>query len=262
MLNIEPFKINQNQNSNRQNKLKFYCSNFYSNDTFEKNNPDNISFGKHFSIFKKYFFNTPEITVLDGVSAEYENNIKDRINKFPKKMLKTLKNKNFKIILSPTIIKAYESQNVCNPLIEFYEKEKPKETLSSTYSDKEKNFIVFCDKPPYSNKYMNNIVNHELSQGVVKCLELDKSPVIKDVFEKDIESIKKENNLKSKEKYFLSHYILKTDPILSYDEILADICAWNLGGGIYGSGLILNINNPDLMKNIFPKTSAILKEIN
>lgn len=189
-----------------------------------------------------------------------------QISEFSGEWLKKFRRNNYKIILSPNFSNAYKSQGVFDPTIEFFEKQNPVGTLGVTYSRslRGKNFFVFCDKTPYSNMFMQNIVNHELSHGVVNIAELDKSSKTLELIKNDIELIIKErkfDRLSPAERQMVSHYFFNKNAYLPIDEIAADVYAWNKGQGCYGSGLVMGIQNPNLMKNLFHNLSKYLKSV-
>ena len=59
----------------------------------------------------------------------------------------------------------------------------------------------------------------------------------------------------------ISYYFFNPQAHLPTDEILADLLAWNNGGGCYGSGFIMGIKNPDIMKNLFPNLNKYLSNL-
>ncbi len=208
----------------------------------------------------------PKIKVLPGVSDNYVKNVQKEISTFPKEWLKKFNENGYEIILSKNFSQAYKSKRVYDPAIEIFEQQNPRGTLGVTYSEgaSGKNFFVFCDKPPYSNKYMANIVTHELSHGVVNTTELDKNPQVIKLIEKDIQSAiseRKFDKMSSEEKQMISHYFFNKNAYLPIDEIIADTYAWTKGKGCYGSGLVMDIYNPNLMINLFPNLADYLKTI-
>ncbi len=237
-------------------------------DTFQRSNSvsDNLSFHGFQFLFKKSQNLIPKIEVLPKVRDDYASRVTKQINNFSPQWLKKFKDENYKIIISPTLSEAYKSQKVFDPMVEFFEKTNPKGTLGVTYSEgiSGKNFFVFCDKAPYSDMYLPSVVNHELSHGIVNISGTDKNPKTFEMIKKDIESIlnnKKLDKLSKEEKRMISHYFFNKNAYLPIDEIAADVIAWNNGGGAYGSGLVLDIINPNLMKELFPNLSEYLKTI-
>ena len=232
-------------------------------DIFQRNN---VSFTGVQGLFKTAPNVVPKLEILPGVSDNFISKVTKQISEFSPDWLKKFKNENYKIILSPTFQKAYKSQKVFDPTIEFFEKQNPKGTLGVTYSEGKfgKNFFVFCDKPPYSNIYMKNIINHELSHGVINVAELDKSQKTFELIKKDIDLIIKEqklDKLSPTERKMISNYFFNKNAYLPIDEITADTYAWNKGGGCYGSGLVMGVKNPNLMKTLFPNLSRYLKTV-
>ena len=207
-----------------------------------------------------------KLEVLPGVSQEFISMVTDEISAFPKEWLHKFKDKGFKIIIAPTFKEAYASQNVFDPTIEFFEKKNPLGTLGVTYTEGEfgKNFFVFADKPPYSNKFVDAIVPHELSHGVVSVTKLDKNEKVLKLIKNDIDLIIKQNKLHKltpQERKLISHYFFSKTAYLPLDEIIADVYAWNKSKGCYGSGLVLGVQNPNLMKELFPSLSEYLNSL-
>lgn len=217
-------------------------------------------------LFKEAPNDVPKLEVLQNVSPDFVSRVTEQISKFPKDWLHKFKERGFKIILAPTFYDAYKSQGVYDSTVEAFEGQNPKGTLGVTYTEGKggKNFFVFADKPPYSDRYMTGIVNHELSHGVVELLELDKNPYVLKSIQRDVNSIienKKFDNMTPKERHLASHYFFGNGAYLPIDEIVADTYAWGKGGGCYGSGLVLGVNNRNFMKNLFPMLSELLEVI-
>lgn len=236
----------------------------FQSDIFQKNN--SVSFKGGQGLFKTAPNLVSQIEVLPKVSDDFVSRVTKQISEFSPEWLKRFKNNNYKIILTPSFSDAYKSQRIFDPTIEYFEKVNPKGTLGITYSEGRfgKNFFAFCDKPPYSDMYMREIVNHELSHGVVNITELDKTPKAIELVKKDVELIIKDrklDKLEPKERQMLSYYFFNQGAHLPIDEIIADVYAWNKGAGCYGSGLVMGINNPNLMKNLFPNLSNYLRTI-
>ncbi len=263
-------QIYTNFNINRQSYFPIsrpasYLTSPLKKDEFQSTKKE-ISFKGVEGLFKKAPNLFPKIEILPGVSDDFVTKITRQISEFSPEWLKEFKNNNYKIILSPTFSDAYKSQKVFDSAIEKFEKQNPKGTLGVTYSEGKfgKNFFVFCDKPPYSNIFMRNITNHELSHGVVNIKELDKNNQTLKAIKKDVDLIIKErklDKLTAAERQMISYYFFNPYAHLPIDEIIADVYAWNQGGGCYGSGLVMNVKNPDLMKNIFPNLSEYLKTV-
>ena len=223
-----------------------------------------------FSGIKDIFCKKPDdklpINVVGNIRLDFIEKIKNNIKNFPQYWQNIFKENNYKIILSPTLSDAYKSQNVFDPIIDFFEKQNPRGTLGCTYSEGKfgKNFFAFCDKPPASDVFMSGIVNHELSHGVVNVSGLDKKGRTLELIKKDVALIEKEaklKNLDSNEKQMISHYFFNSNAYLPVDEIIADIYAWNNGGGCYGSGLVFGVKNPDLLKHLFPNLNSFLSKL-
>ena len=249
---------------------KYKCRNINSlqADAFRrnKNTSNSLSFTGIQSLFKKNPSSIPPIEVLPEVSDDFVSKITKLISNFPPEWLNKFRNENYKIILAPTFSSAYKSQGVFDPAAEYFERVNPKGTLGVTYSEGKsgKNFFVFCEKPPYSDSYMSSIVKHELSHGIVNISGVDKNPKTLEMIKKDVELIiknKKLDRLTPNERRMISYYFFNKNAYLPIDELAADVCAWNNGGGIYGSGLILEIYNPKLMIDLFPNLSGYLKSI-
>ena len=249
--------------SKRRN-MSVYTTQPLKSDVFESSRK--ISFKGLEGLFKTSPNLVPKIEILPKVSDDFVSKATRQISEFSAEWLKKFRSNNYKVILSPNFSNAYKSQGVFDPTIEFFEKQNPKGTLGVTYSQGwfGKNFFVFCDKPPYSNMFMPNIVNHELSHGVVNIAGLDKSNKILELIKKDVELIIKERKLDKLspiERQMVSHYFFNKNAYLPIDEIAADVYAWNKGKGCYGSGLVMDIQNPNLMKNLFPNLSEYLKSV-
>jgi hypothetical protein len=249
MLNISPVKI---QNYNYQNSAV-------------ATKP--VTFKGAEDAFQRTSKVMPEIEVLDGVSKDFVSRITKQIGEFPQKWLTKLKNESYQTVLSPTFIDAYTKKRVFDSDIFAAEFHNPKGTLGVTYADYsgDKNFFVFCDKPPYSDKYMSGVVNHELSHGVVNVLGLDKNAEYLKAIQKDVELIAKNrklDKLTETERLLVSHYFFNQNASFPIDEIIADCIAWQQkGGGCYGSGLVLDVKNPNLIPNLFPTLSAKVKNL-
>lgn len=267
MIQIFNANFNQQTYSPLKRNKTVYKTSVFKNDTFESSR--NISFRgleKLFVISPDFSKPIPQIEVLSGVSNDFASKVTKQVHKFPIRWLQKFKDNNYKIILSPTFSDAYKSQKVFDPSVEMFERQNPKGTLGVTYSEGKsgKNFFVFCDKPPYSNIFMPSIVNHELSHGVVNIKELDKNSKTLELIKKDVGLIiqeRKLDELTPAERKMVSHYFFNNNAYLPIDEIIADMYAWNQGVGCYGSGLVMNVQNPNLMKNLFPNLSRYLKTI-
>ena len=242
---------------------KYRIANSLQTDVFQKSN---LSFKGVQGLFKTAPELMPKLEILPNVSDNFVTKITRQISEFSPEWLKKFKTENYKIILSPTFSDAYKSQRVFDPAVEYFERMNPIGTLGVTYSEGKfgKNFFVFCDKPPFSNLYMPSIVNHELSHGIVNISGVDKSPKTLEMIKKDVELMirkKKLDSLTPDERTMISHYFFNKNAYLPVDELATDVYAWNKGGGVYGSGLILDVNNPNLMTELFPNLSGYLKNI-
>lgn len=264
------FQISNNFNIKFQNETIKKQDNRFKNsspqsDVFQKS--QDISFKGLQGLFLKDPKSVPQIEVLSGVSDDFVSRITRQISQFPSDWLKKIKDENYKIILAPNLSDAYESQRVFDPVVENFEEINPKGTLAVTYSQRRpggKNFFVFCDKQPHSDKYMGGIVNHELSHGVVNILSLDKNEKTLGLIKKDVDLIIKERKLDKltlTERCMVSRYFFNSKAHVPIDEIVADVYAWNKGQGCYGSGLVMDAVNPKLMTNLFPNLSEYLKSI-
>ncbi len=235
------------------------------NDTFEKTNSIAFTSG----IYKDFEHKNPllpELKVLDGVDKAFAERLTKHINDFPPKWLNLLSKKGYKVIAAPSLLDAYISEKVFDPFVLKTEIQNPKGTLGVTYDNgaKGKKFFVFCDKPPYSDDYLKNIVNHEFSHGIVNSLGLDKNKQVIEILKQDVDEIKKRKkfqDLSKEELKMVSYYFFNPKAHLPADEILADLLAWNNGGGCYGSGFIMGVKNPDIMKTLFPKLNSFLSQL-
>ena len=234
-------------------------------DIFEKTNPITFTSQNHQNFEIK---NPPPIKLktLEGVDKAFVQKLQRYIDEFPSKWLKLFDEKGYKVIAAPTLSKAYNSERVFDPFVYELESRNPKGALGVTYDDsrKGKRFFAFCDKPPYTNDYLKNIVNHELSHGIVNSLGLDKNVQVLNFLKQDVGEIKtqgKLNGLTEDELGMISYYFFNPKAHLPVDEILADLLAWNNGGGCYGSGFIMGIKNPDIMKNLFPNLNEYLSNL-
>ena len=225
----------------------------------------NVAFKGKEGLFKTNPTLVPRVVVLPGVSDEFVTKITKQISEFSADWLLKLKKNNYKIILSPTYSEAYRYQGVIDPIVEAAEKKNPKGTLAVTYTDGViKNFFVFCDKPPYSNDYMPEIVNHELSHGVVNVAGLNNDKKVIGELKRDVELIMQEqkmDKLTPAENAMVTHCFFNPNAHLPIDEILSDVYAWNKGRGCYGSGLVMGVKNPNLMGTLFPNLSECLKTV-
>lgn len=226
-------------------------SGMYNFDTFEKLKPTIND-------------NTPEINILQNVRESYVSIVKNTIREFPQNWIEKFKQEGYKIIISRTLKEAYNAEKIIDKNIEKAERENPFGTLGVTYWSKfGKKFFVFCDKPPYSDKAIKNIVFHEFSHGVVNSLNLDLNKSIKKFIKNDLKNIKKNkilNSLSSSENQLISHFLFREKEI-PVREIIADTHAWQKGAGLYGSGLYTGKYNPNLMKTLFPELNNFLQNI-
>lgn len=247
----------------KQSSIKFkgaICS-----DVFEKTNP--ITFTSQ--IHKNFEIKNPppiKLKVLEGVDEAFVQKLQGYVGEFPSKWLKMFDEKGYKIIATPTLSKAYSAERVFDPFVFELESRNKKGTLGVTYDNpaQNKRFFAFCNKTPYADNYLKNIVNHELSHGIVNVLGLDKNVEVLKILKQDIDEIKTKNKLKGLEKdelKMISYYFFNPQAHLPTDEILADLLAWNNGGGCYGSGFIMGIKNPDIMKNLFPNLNKYLSSL-
>lgn len=208
-----------------------------------------------------------EIQILDGVTQKFVDKVSTQINDFPSKFLRELKKANFKVVLSPTLSDAYSSQKVFDANVFKTEFMNPKGTLGATYYEgiNGKNFFAFAEKPPFSDKYMEGIVNHELSHGIDGVKELNKNQEVLIAIKKDIaENIKerKLDKLNPIDRKIASKYFFNKDAHAPLSEMISDTLAWKQkGGGCYGSGLIEGESNPNLVSYLFPNLSKKLDEI-
>lgn len=216
-------------------------------------------------VFERTSKTMPEIEVLDGVSQDFVSRITKQIGEFPQKWLTKLRNEGYQIILSPTLTEVYAKKHIFDPSVFSAELQNPKGTLATTCSKSGKNFFVFCDKPPRSDTYMDKIVNHELSHGVTDILGLAKNADYLKAIQEDINLISKNrklNRLTEKERLLASHFFFNKNASFPVDEIIADCIAWQQNsGGCYGSGLVLDVKNPNLIPNLFPTLSAKVRNL-
>ena len=247
---------------------KYKTANNLQTDVFQRrvSSSNSLSFKGIQGLFRKTPNLVPQIEVLPKVSNDFVSSVTKQISEFSPEWLKKFKAEGYKIILAPTFSEAYKSQGVFDPMVEYFERTNPKGTLGVTYSEGKfgKNFFAFCDKPPYSNRYMPSIVNHELSHGIVNISGVDKDQKTLEMIKKDVELIiksRKLDKLSPNERMMISHYFFNKNAYLPVDELAADVCAWNKGGGVYGSGLVLDVNKPNLMPELFPNLSRYLKTI-
>lgn len=203
--------------------------------------------------------------VLSDVDEAFISKIRKQVNSFSPYWLQRFKQEGYKIILAPTLESAYKKEGVFDKSIRSFEAKNQKGTLGMTYANsKGKKFFVFCDKPMAEDKYIPSIVNHELSHGIVNILGIDKDKNALEAIKKDVAEIvqgKKLDKLTPEERTLVSRYFFNQSAHLPLDELSADICAWNFDKGIYGSGLIYGVDNPDLMTGLFPNLTAFLDKI-
>ena len=176
-------------------RITYRTANCLQNDFFKKRNE--ISFKGIQGLFKTSPQLVPQIKILTGISDNFISKITRQISCFSQEWLTKFKQNNYKIILTPSFKKAYAAEGIFDPIVEQAERINPKGTLGVTYSEGYygKNFFAFCDKPPYSDAFMEGIVNHELSHGVVNIAGLDKNPKVIGIIKKDIELMIKDHKL-------------------------------------------------------------------
>ncbi len=219
-----------------------------------------------------FSFKTPvklDVEVLDGVSSDFLHKVQESIQMFPAYWLKQLKKYDYKAVLSNSWADAYKKKGVEIPF--FIEKQEKYNFwgalgLTNTEGLGGKNFFVFCDKPPLSKQYTQNIVNHELSHGVVDIAQLDENKSILDILKKDIANAKKEGKLEKlslDEKQMVSNFFFGKDAQEPETEIIADCFAWAHGKGCYGTKVAINTetDNPELMPTLFPELTKYLKKV-
>lgn len=244
-------------------------SNLYTNQNIQIKKQTNV-FKKNISFLgaERIFINTstkiPRIEVLPNVNPGFADKIINCIKEFSPDWLKKFKDESYKIILTPTLSEAYKSQKLFDPAVEYFENKNPKMTLGVTYSKDKfgKNFFAFCDKPPYSDEYMKELRNHEFSHGIADISCFAENPQIIEATKKDIVLIEEEkfDTLNNNEKLLIVDYFFNPKVHSPLDEIIADVHAWNLGAGCYGSGVVGNVINPKLMTYLFSNLSAVLKK--
>ena len=259
-------KIANNTIINRYKRLNEKTPQKSGTDTNVLKKRRNTSFKGIEGLFKTNPELVPQLEILPSVSDNYITRITKQISNFSREWLKKFKSEGYKIILTPKFTDAYKAERVFDPAVEYFERINPKGTLGVTYAQGKfgKNFFAFCDKPPFSDIYMPSIVNHELSHGIVNIKGIDKSQKTLELLKKDVDLLIKNNKLNKlsqNERDMLFQYFFKKNAYLPVDEIAADVCAWNRGGGIYGSGMVLNVNNHNLMTETFPNLSKYLKDI-
>lgn len=207
----------------------------------------------------------PKIEVLADVKEDFISKVTNQIKGFSPYWLQKFKQEGYKIILAPTISGAYKKEGVFDKSIELFEANNIEGTLGMTYANKKgKKFFVFCDKPLATDEFIPSIVNHELSHGVINILGIDKDKKTLETIKKDIRGIVQERKLDKltpEERALVSRYFFKQNAHLPLDEISADICAWSFNKGLYGSGLIYGVNNPNLMIDLFPNLADFLAKI-
>ena len=210
----------------------------------------------------------PEVDILKGVSKSYSEKVMKTIKSFPKKWLNEFRKNGYKIILSPTLEDAYKKEGIVDNVMHKLESENPQGTLGSVYDSIDKRnsnrFFVFCDKPPYSNRFMKNIINHELCHGVADIQKLSSNPQVLSLIQKDCKTIVEDDKLYKltfPERRLINYHFFDKNAYLPIEEIIADTYAWIIGEGIYGSELTLPDKNPNLMKTLFPSLHEYLLNI-
>lgn len=208
------------------------------------------------------------VKIVGDVSQDFIKNISKQIDGFPQRWLDLFRENNYKIVLSKNMTDAYKAKGVHSSIVEQTEKRNPQGTLGITYNNIQNrlfNFFCFCDKPPLSDIYMQNIVNHEFGHGVCNIKKLDSDSKFKKALIDDLREIqtqKKLDSLNESERKIVSHYFFNEKAYLPVDEIIADLFAWQQkGGGCYGSTLILDKENKNLMPYLFPNLNKAISRL-
>lgn len=191
------------------------------------------------------------IEVIGNVSEQVQKDFTKKIKSFPKKWLQLFKENNYKIVLTDNIEKICREYNILkNKTIS------PTNVFGLTYTDgKNRNFFIFSGKTP--SEHIGKVVNHEFGHGICNINHLDSDSEYRELLSSDVSGIisnRKLDKLSVEERACLSHYFFNSKASLPVDEIIADLIAWNQpDGGCYGSGLIQNNENIELMPSMFPK---------
>lgn len=208
-----------------------------------------------------------EIKVLEGVKPEFVKKVEVMIQNFPKKLLKELKDANFKVIISKTLTDAYNSEHITDFRVFKNEFLNPKGSFAATYYQgyKKNNFFVFADKPSLQDMYLPGIVNHELCHGIESSRNLCRNNDILKAIKSDTKQIieqKKLNNLSFIDRQIILKYFYSKDAESPLSEMISDALAWKIpGGGCYGSGMIANESNENLIPGLFQNLSKKLDDI-
>lgn len=226
-------------------------------------------------VFERTIKNSPikeikgiPVEIVGDVSQDFIKKISKQIDNFPQRWLDLFKENDYKIVLSKNITDAYKAKGVRSSLVKQSEKINPNGLLGVTHHNEQSrlfNFFCFCDKPPLSDIYMQNIVNHEFGHGLCNIKKLDsdlnfRQALIDDLGE--IQTQKKLDSLSESERKLVSHYFFNKKAYLSVDEIIADLFAWQQkGGGCYGTTLILDKENKNLMPYLFPNLNEAISNL-
>jgi hypothetical protein len=212
---------------------------------------------------------------LPGASSSFIEAATDHLNnQYPANLRNIVQKDGYLLIFSPTLAAAYQDQGVYDPLVSVAEKQNPVGTLGVTYVDDHDpslKFIVLADKPdlapggqPYSRLLLDKTINHEVSHAVVNATGLDKDGEILKLLQQDVDDINRQNKLKQlspNEQHIAMFYFFGPQAANPVDEILADSIAWQCpGGGMYGGKSILNVDNPNLMKTLFPRVTEKIRQ--
>ncbi len=204
-----------------------------------------------------------ESETLPNTRIKFANIIRNNITSFPNEYQDILQSNGYKIAIAPSMCEFLFQHGLLAPAMQEYETIYPKDTLSTiALGEENQKYIIFCDKLPYSEKFAKNIVNFALSSALAESLDLySKNELLLAVAEDidDINSLKKINDLSPNEKNILEDELIASNGTIKLQILIPDLIAWNLGAGKYGSGLY-DLYNPFFTRNLFPKTTALLKQ--
>lgn len=183
-------------------------------------------------------------------TKDFTETLNEAFSCLPVKVLNLLKSNNFQIYTADDINSICQKYNVkTNP---------NKEVLGFTHTNfkTQENFFAFSTK--LSGNSVKPVVNHEIGHSICDLMELDSSEQFNSKLKEDISNIKLErklDNLSEEERKLIFSKLFNSSYVKnSKNEIIADLIAWKLGQGCYGSDLSLNKPNPELMIFLFPKT--------
>lgn len=189
------------------------------------------------------------ITRTKGVSPDFVEKVEKCLESLPDEWQHTLLRNNYEMYCSNSIQDAFDYNLV-------HEKAPDWEAITCTHPFQP--FFVFT--PKIEKEYLQKVINHEISHGIVHSEGLAENPEYVKEICKDAEAFEK-GKPDYKKPHDIKQFLLQ--PIDNYrvNEIFADIIAWaQKGGGLWGSGYKNGDMNPNFFKENFPNTFEKLKQ--